>query len=96
MRRYAAAIGILLGTAIGLAIGVPLKAPWLGGVFSLVGLIIGYVISQGAQPSGEQPISSKPDRATADRLRELEKLRDESLITDEEYQERRKGILDDL
>ncbi len=43
---------------------------------------------------GGEPL--KPDRSAADRLRELNKLHDERLITHEEYQAKRRLILDQI
>ena len=46
--------------------------------------------------SRRAPPPAAPPPSTADRLRELENLRDEGLITAEEYEERRASILEEL
>lgn len=42
------------------------------------------------------PISAAPSRDIASRLKDLEKLKEQNLITPDEYQEQRKRILNDL
>jgi len=96
MRRYAAAWGILIGAAIGTAIGLPLHASAeLSVTFSLVGLIIGHVVSQRPRRvTGPSEAALRPD--AAERLKELDRLRSGSLITEEEYQTKRKQILNEI
>ena len=50
--------------------------------------------SSTADPPDASP--SGPQGSAADRLRELQRLRDEGLITPEQYEERRAAILEDL
>jgi hypothetical protein len=96
MRRYAAAWGIIIGWTIGTAIGIPLHAAAeLGITFLLVGLIVGYVISQ-QQGKVAGPPEAMPKPSTSERLKHLDRLRSESLVTEEEYQMKRKQILDDV
>lgn len=96
MKRYAAASGIIIGWAIGAVIGIPLHAVVeLGVTFSLVGLIVGYVLSQ--QPGNKSHLSeplSKP--AASERLAQLDLLRSKSQISEAEYQAKRKQILDEV
>jgi uncharacterized membrane protein YfcA len=95
MRRYAAAWGIIIGGAIGAVIGIPLHASAeLLITFSLVGLIVGYVLSHQGKAGAPTDAAVKPD--TADRLKELDRLRSESLIAEEEYQAKRRQILDEI
>jgi hypothetical protein len=52
---------------------------------------------RGPQPGGSaaSPVASEPPRAdAAQRLTELKSLMDEGLITPQEYEERRKAIID--
>lgn len=96
MRRYAAAWGIGIGWAIGGLIGIPLHAfVELSMTGLLVGLIVGSVIAQGVQKASapQGPVSSA---SVSERLKQVEKLRTESLISDAEYQSKRKQILDDV
>ena len=96
MRRYAAAWGIIIGWAVGAVIGIPLQAVVeLGVTFSLVGLIVGHVLSREQRTmAGPPEAAQKP--STAERLKDLERARSESLITEEEYQAKRKQILDEV
>jgi hypothetical protein len=48
------------------------------------------------QPPQQVPVEPTPRPSAADRLRELERLRVEGLITQEEYDARRRVVLDDL
>jgi len=43
-----------------------------------------------------QPATESGPRSTESRLRELQQLRDDGLVNEEEYQERRRAILDSL
>jgi len=53
--------------------------------------------SRAAAPSTPVPAAVQPPpRAVAERLRELDKLRDDKLVTPEEYDQRRKAILNSL
>lgn len=94
MKKYAAALGILIGTAVCAPIAIAIGHPAVVGVGSLVGLIIGYVISQSdKRADGTAPT---PDRGLEDRLQQLEDLRSKSLISGEEYERKRQEILSDL
>jgi len=96
MRRYAAAWGIGIGWAIGGLIGIPLRAfVELSMVGLLVGLVVGSVIAQRAQkaPAPQVPVSPP---SVAERLKQVEKLKSESLISEEEYKAKRKQILEDV
>jgi hypothetical protein len=96
MRKYGAAWGIGIGWIVGALIGIPLDAVvHLATTFSLVGLIIGYVLSQ-QQETATGPSATAPKQSTSERLKDVEKLRSESLITEEEYQAKRKQILGEL
>jgi len=96
MRRYAAAWGIIIGFALGALVGIPLHAvAELGMTFSLVGLIVGYVVSK-KQKAASGPDATPPKQTTSERLQNVEKLRSESLITEEEYKAKRKQILDEV
>lgn len=85
-RPYAAAWGIL----IGLITGIPLALMFDSTVIptlTLAGLLIGYVLSQqGGRPADD----------AESRLQKLEDLRSQSLITDDEYQNKRREILSKL
>jgi len=91
VKKYAAAIGIVLGTVIGAAIGLPLGEPLLISVGTLVGLIIGYVLSQETKTAEQRPGGEMRD--SAERLKQLEELRSKSLIADDEYQRKREEII---
>lgn len=96
MRQYAAAWGIGIGWAIGGLIGIPLRAfVELSITGLLVGLIVGSIIAQGAQkaPAPQGPLSSA---SASERLKQVEKLKSESLISEAEYQSKRKQILEDV
>ena len=96
MKKYAAAWGIIIGWVIGALIGIPLNAvAQLSSIFSLVGLIIGYVLSQ-RRTTGDGPLGTEPKPSTSERLKHVEKLRSDSLITEEEYRAKRNQILDDV
>jgi hypothetical protein len=96
MRKYAAAWGIILGSGIGTLVGIPLHAAAeLGVTFALVGLIVGYVVSR-KEKTAVDPEASPPTQTASERLRQVEKLRAESLITEEEYRAKRKQILDEV
>ncbi|RYP85706.1 SHOCT domain-containing protein [Nocardioides guangzhouensis] len=43
-----------------------------------------------------QPVEPRPTASSADRLRELQRLLDEDLVTQEEYDERRRAIIDGI
>lgn len=43
-----------------------------------------------------QPEAGSGSRSTASRLRELQQLHDDGLVNEDEYQERRRAILDSL
>lgn len=95
MRRYAAAWGIIIGSTIGTLVGIPLHAAAeLGTTFSLVGLIVGYVVSK-KEKTAFGPDATAPKQTTSERLQNVERLRSESLITEEEYKAKRKQILDE-
>jgi hypothetical protein len=76
MKRYAAAWGIIIGSTLGTVIGIPLHAAAeLGITFSLVGLIVGYVISQ-QKGRVAGPPEAKPKPSTSERLKHLDSLYD--------------------
>jgi len=95
-RPYAPAWGILIG---GVLIGIPLSIVSgnfaLSGVGSLTGLVIGMVISYGGKEKTKSPTSS-PSPDIEQRMEELEKLKSKSLISDDEYEAKRKEILGQL
>lgn len=96
MRRYAAAWGIGIGWVIGGLIGIPLRAfVELSMTGLLVGLIIGSVIAQGAKMTTHPPATS-PRPSASERLQELETLKSESRITEDEYQTKRRQIIEDV
>jgi hypothetical protein len=49
-----------------------------------------------AQPQVSTPATVEPRRAASERLRELERLRSEGLITEQEYNDRRAKVLEGL
>lgn len=49
-----------------------------------------------ARPTGPPPAPAAPADDVAERLRRLDRLREEELISSEEWDERRRAILDDL
>lgn len=59
------------------------------------GLDAAYLASN-LRPSPAAPPAPTPDRSAHERLRELEQLRAEGLITSGEYETRRKAIVDSL
>lgn len=96
MKRFAAAWGIGIGWAIGGLIGIPLHAfVELSMTGLLVGLIVGSVIAQGAQnaPTPQGPVSSA---SATERMKQVEKLKSEALISEAEYEAKRKQILEDV
>jgi hypothetical protein len=56
----------------------------------------GHVIADLSGASAPTDAPATPARSSADRLRELERLRDQKLITDSEYDARRKAILESI
>ena len=91
-RPYAPAWGILIGTAAGVPVGLATD-PLIITVFSLVGLVIGYVISQGGKAQVED--KSAPGDVES-KLSQLEDLRSKSLVTEEEFQRKRAEIISRL
>ena len=61
----------------------------------VVPLVLAWMLIRSDSPQAPPP-SAAPPRRTADRVRELESLRDEGLITAEEYEELRASILEEL
>lgn len=57
--------------------------------------VIILVIVRATRSSGPPPVAPIP-QASGERLRELDALREQKLITEDEYQERRKAILGDI
>ena len=96
MRRFAAAWGIGIGWTIGGLIGMPLHAfVELSMVGLLVGLVIGSVIAQREQRAPVPQGQDSPP-SVAERLKQVERLKSESLISEAEYQAKRKQILENL
>lgn len=65
-------------------------------LFTDEGLESTYLASNLRGPTAASHPESAPPRSTEQRLRELESLRTQALVTEEEYAERRRAILDGL
>jgi hypothetical protein len=71
------------------------EIPAVNSISGVTGLIIGYVILLQYERLGGDEERDRGDGATA-RLHQLEDLRSQSLITEEEYQNKRREILSNL
>lgn len=85
-RAYAPAWGILAGVVTGIPLAL-LTDPMVIPILSLTGLLIGYVLSQQGGRTADDAES---------RLQKLEELHSQSLITDDEYRDKRREILSKL
>lgn len=95
-RSYAPAWGILIGAFAGFPIDLATQSHGtLTGVLSMLGLIIGTVIHYEDRVSGKKKLESS-GKSRESRLRELQDLRSKSLISEDEYDRKRKEILADL
>lgn len=95
-RPYAPAWGILIGTEVGVLIDLATQGSGtVTGTVALLGLIIGTVIYYEGKSSAKDKLASGSD-ASQSRLRKLERLRSKSLISDDEYELKRKEIHSDL
>ena len=84
---------MLIGTAIGVPVGIATHASIIG-LIAVVGLLIGFVVSQGGKNSPKQP--STQNEICEQRLKRLDELHEKPLISDEEYAESRKDIISSL
>jgi hypothetical protein len=101
-------IGGSIAAIVGLTVVIPMTSKdngpvWFGLLWTgmgVIGAIIGAInaFTDTGIPS-EEIVSDVPDsgtaRSTADRLTELEDMRRRELISQEEYTEKRKSILDE-
>lgn len=85
---------MLAGTVVGIPVGLATHAAVIG-VLAVLGLLIGTVIAYAGKNSSINGPKSH-DESRESRLRELEDLRSQSLISEEEYESKRKEILSDL
>lgn len=65
-------------------------------VFTHDGLDATYLASSLRESRDPEPAAATPTRSAGDRLRELEKLRDEGLLTPAEYDSHRQAIVDSV
>lgn len=63
-------------------------------ILVLLTLAVWVLVLAGSRRAPPPPTMPRP--TTADRLRELKRLRDEGLITDDEYEARRAHLAEDL
>ena len=84
-------VALFVAPAVG---GVLFVALWLATVVAVIAYHVRNATSRDGVPHTELSIEGGGERADfADRLRELERLRDEGLISDEEYRQKRAQIM---
>ena len=71
---------------------------WFGGLIAIIGYHIMNVVRKDGVPAGIMEIDDtlSDKKSSADRLSELDDLRSRNLVTEEEYQSKRREILGEV
>ena len=69
-----------------------LACGFYAGMLLLVVVVVVLMIKRQTQAAGRAPVSATPE----DRLKNLDRLKEQGLITDAEYQRKRQQLLDEI